>query len=193
MIIDLIRHGTPIGGSMYRGHSIDHPLSEEGWQQMRDAVGDYNEWDQIITSPLMRCQDFAQELHQRHHIPVKVVDDLKEVGFGQWEGKNSEEIDRQEYLAFYHDPLNNRPEGSEPLEDFINRVVQCWKQLLKEFHGKHLLIVAHAGVIRAIISHILYSELMGMYKISVENGKICRIEITERSGPVLKMLNGQLR
>jgi len=177
---------------MYRGHSIDHPLSEQGWQQMRDAVGDYNLWDQIITSPMLRCHAFAQELNQRLNIPLTVIDDLKEVGFGQWEGKNSDEINRQEYLDFYHDPLNNRPQGSEPLEDFINRVIQSWKALLQKFHGKHLLIVSHAGVIRAIIAHILYSEPMGMYKISVENGKICRIEVTDRSGPVLKMLNGQL-
>lgn len=192
MVIDLLRHGAPIGGSMYRGHSIDHALSEQGWQQMRDSVGQYNEWDQIISSPMIRCSDFALELHQRHNIPIRIIDDMKEVGFGSWEGKNSDDIDRQEYLSFYHDPINNRPEGSEPLEDFINRVVQSWKSLLKEYHGKHLLIVAHAGVIRAIIAHILYSEVMGMYKISVENGKICRIEITERSGAVLKMLNGQL-
>ncbi len=192
MIIDLIRHGSPIGGSMYRGHSIDHPLSEKGWEQMRHAVGNYNLWDQVITSPLIRCHDFARELSQRLNIPLQVIDDLKEVSFGSWEGKTADEIERQEYLDFYHDPLNNRPEGSEPLEDFINRVVQSWKKLLREHHGKHLLIVAHAGVIRAIIAHILYSELMGMYKISVENAKICRIEITERSGPVLKLLNGQL-
>ena len=192
MLIDLIRHGSPIGGNMYRGHSIDHPLSEKGWEQMRNTVGDYDLWDHIITSPMIRCHDFALELSQRHNIPMQIIENLKEVGFGQWEGKDSLSIDRQEYLDFYHDPLNNRPDGSEPLEDFINRVVQSWKALLKEYHGKHLLIVAHAGVIRAIIAHILYSEPMGMYKISVENGKICRIEITQRSGPVLKMLNGQL-
>lgn len=192
MIIDLIRHGAPVGGNMYRGHSIDHPLSEEGWQQMRDAVGHYNQWDHIITSPMVRCQHFAQELHQRLNIPLTVVDDLKEVGFGQWEGKRSDEIERDEYLNFYLDPLNNRPNDSEPLEDFINRVVLSWKGLLQDFHGKHLLVVSHAGVIRAIIAHILYCEVMGLYKIAVENGKICRIEITDRSGPVLKMLNGQL-
>jgi len=192
MIIDLMRHGTPIGGKMYRGHSIDHPLSEKGWQQMRDSVGDYDQWDQIITSPMSRCHDFAQEVSHKHNIPLQIIDQLKEVGFGSWEGKSAQEIDPNEFLAFYRDPINNRPEGSEPLEDFINRVVQSWKAMLKEHHGKHLLIVAHAGVIRAIISHILYSEVMGMYKISIENGKISRIEITEHSGAVLKMLNGQI-
>ncbi len=192
MIIDLMRHGSPIGGKMYRGHSIDHPLSEQGWQQMRDSIGDYDQWDQIITSPMLRCYDFAQEVSHRHNIPLQVIDNLKEVSFGAWEGKNADDIEQKEFLAFYHDPLNNRPAGSEPLEDFINRVVQSWKTVLQEYHDKHLLIVAHAGVIRAIIAHILYSEVMGMYKISVENGKISRIEITEHSGPVLKMLNGQI-
>ncbi|MCU7835015.1 MAG: histidine phosphatase family protein [gamma proteobacterium symbiont of Taylorina sp.] len=192
MIIDLIRHGAPIGGKMYRGHNIDHPLSEEGWQQMRDSVGDYDQWDQIISSPMIRCHDFAQEVSRKHNIPLQLIDDLKEVGFGAWEGKNAEEIDVKEFTAFYHDPINNRPAGSEPLEDFINRVVQSWKSLLKEHHGKHLLIVAHSGVIRAIITHILYSELMGLYKISIANGKISRIEITKHSGPVLKMINGQI-
>ena len=39
-IIDLIRHGQPQGGSVYRGHGVDDPLSELGWQQMWKAVGD---------------------------------------------------------------------------------------------------------------------------------------------------------
>jgi probable phosphoglycerate mutase len=193
MQIDLIRHGSPMGGSMYRGHSIDHPLSAKGWQQMWEGVGDYHHWDHIISSPMCRCTDFAQALKQRHNIPLMIIDNLKEVGFGQWEGKNSTEIDPQEYLDFYHNPLNNRPQGSEPLDDFIHRVVHTWKKILNDYQGQHLLIVAHAGVIRAIIAHILYSDSIGLYKISVDNGKICRIEITQRSGAVLKMLNGQLR
>ena len=192
MVIDLIRHGAPIGGKMYRGHSIDHPLSEQGWQQMRDSIGDYDQWDQIISSPMIRCSEFAQEVSHNHNIPLQIIDNLKEVGFGAWEGKNALDIDPKEFSNFYHDPLNNRPAGSEHLEDFINRVVQSWKSILQEYHGKHLLIVAHAGVIRAIVAHVVYSEIMGMYKISISNGKISRIEITEHSGPVLKMLNGTI-
>ena len=42
-IIDLIRHGEPEGGRAFRGHSIDDPLSEKGWQQM---------WDVLAKSPL---------------------------------------------------------------------------------------------------------------------------------------------
>ncbi len=192
MIIDLLRHGSPLGGKMYRGHNIDHPLSEQGWQQMRESVGQYRLWDVIISSPMLRCSEFAQDLHQSHNIPLEIMDNLKEVGFGSWEGQNANDIDREEWLDFYQDPVNNRPQGSEPLEDFIKRVLQSWKKILGKHQGKNILIVAHAGVIRAVVAHILYSEPVGMYKIAVENGKICRIEVSERSGPVLKMLNGTL-
>ena len=53
-LIDIIRHGEPVGGKRYRGQ-IDDPLSEKGWQQMRDAVAGHNPWDVIISSPLARC------------------------------------------------------------------------------------------------------------------------------------------
>ena len=63
-VIDLIRHGEPIGGRRYRGHGVDDPLSEKGWSQMWQAVGNYNAWHHIITSPLQRCQQFPPAIEQ---------------------------------------------------------------------------------------------------------------------------------
>ena len=59
--IDLLRHGEPIGGRRYRGH-IDDPLSEYGWSEMWHAVSGETPWQQIITSPLRRCREFAEAL-----------------------------------------------------------------------------------------------------------------------------------
>jgi len=38
--LDLMRHGEPVGGRRYRGQ-MDDPLSEKGWAQMRNAVGNH--------------------------------------------------------------------------------------------------------------------------------------------------------
>mgnify|MGYP000253327518 CR=1 FL=1 len=116
-VIDLIRHGEPQGGKRFRGYNIDDPLSEKGWQQMWDAVEGHSPWQKIISSPLQRCHAFAQALSQKHNIPVVTEAGLKEVGFGVWEGKTSEDLRqhrRDEYDAFYRDPIKNRPEGAEP-------------------------------------------------------------------------------
>ncbi len=45
--IDVIRHGEPVGGRRYRGHGVDDPLSEKGWQQMWKAVADRSDWQHI--------------------------------------------------------------------------------------------------------------------------------------------------
>ena len=69
-VIDLLRHGEPVGGRRYRGQQ-DDPLSEQGWEQMWQSVGERNAWQQIVTSPLLRCHAFAAALGERHNLPVQ--------------------------------------------------------------------------------------------------------------------------
>lgn len=193
-VIDLIRHGEPVGGRRYRGHSIDDPLTEKGWSQMWNAVGEYNAWNHIITSPLQRCQMFAQALAERHGIDVTVEPRFMEVGFGAWEGLSHDEvkIDRAaEYQAFLKDPVNRRPSGAEPLDDFIQRVGSAYEESIEHYQGGHLLIVAHAGVMRAIIAKTVHASSAGLYRIKISNGGITRIRQTQVGG-VLELLNGKL-
>lgn len=193
-LIDLIRHGQPAGGHRYRGHNVDDPLTEKGWQQMWNAVGDYQAWDQIITSPLQRCRAFADELGKRHDISVQVHTQFKEVGFGIWEGLSHDEIKANQaeaHQAFLKDPVNCRPQGAEVLEDFIQRVGQAYDETMTQYQNKHCLIVAHAGVIRAVIAKIIQIEPVNLYRIKIDNGGITRIRHTE-SGDLLELLNGRL-
>jgi len=178
-IIDLIRHGEPMGGRAFRGHSIDDPLSEKGWQQMWDAVGDAVPWDHIITSPLERCQAFAEALMDTYNIPCSTEDNFKEVGFGNWEGRTPDEIKQEnlkEYEDFYADPVNKRPQGAENLDVFIQRVTNAYNKNIENHQGQHILIVAHAGVNRAIIANALHAAPIGLYRIKVNNAGISRIK-----------------
>ena len=92
-IIDIIRHGEPEGGRMYRGGGTDHPLSETGWQQMQASV-DKNraDWSAIVSSPMLRCRDFANELAEKNNIPVEIIEDFREAGYGNWEGLTPAQI-----------------------------------------------------------------------------------------------------
>ena len=193
-IIDLIRHGEPAGGRRYRGHGVDDPLTEKGWSQMWTAVGEYNSWQHIITSPLRRCRDFAQALGERHGIPVSVESRFKEVGFGEWEGLSHDaiKIDRIDaYKAFLRDPVNCRPQAAEPLHDFMQRVSSAYDEMLDRHLGQHYLIVAHAGVIRAMVAKTVHASPSGLYRIKVSNGGITRIRHSGEES-ILELLNGKL-
>jgi len=176
-VIDIIRHGEPVGGRMYRGHR-DDPLSELGWQQMQHAVDGYNAWQAIHSSPLLRCSEFAKTLAVKNDIPLHFDDRFKEIAWGDWEGKTSKAIcaDQPDRLfRFRSDPIRLRPKGAEDIRDFRQRIYDGWLDMIKLNHGKHILLVAHAGVIRAIISIVLDSPVQNMFNIKVANACVTRI------------------
>ena len=187
--IDIIRHGEPEGGRRYRGHGVNDPLSPKGWQQMWNAVPDQPVWEHVISSPLLRCLGFAEALAPHLGASLSVEDDLKEIGFGTWEGRTPDDIKANEGDAlekFMLDPVNNRPEGAEPLAAFTDRVWNVYERVAKDYQGKHVLIVAHAGVIRAITSKILRMHLDDVYsKLKIDYAAIASTVIVDGKPPKL--------
>ena len=190
-VIDFLRHGEPVGASTYRGNGIDDPLSEKGWSQMWNVVDDHCPWDVVICSPLSRCKQFAETLAKKCAIPVKVESRFKEVGFGSWEGRDRKEIQKNnadEYEAFYRDPVNCRPVGAESLVEFENRVSAAFDIMLETFSGQHILVVTHAGVIRAAMMAISEKSAVEVYGMKVSNASFTRLRHTE-SGTKLEFHN----
>jgi len=189
--IDLMRHGEPVGGRRYRGQ-IDDPLSDRGWQQMCEAVADHAPWDQIISSPLSRCADFARELSARHHIPLTLDQRLMEIGFGDWEGMSAAELMESSpdiLMNFWRDPTNHTPPNAERLIDFQERIVAVWEEIISSYSGQHLLIVGHAGQMRMVIRHVLDMPLDRMFRLQISNAGISRIQIDgPRGGGADEML-----
>ena len=156
-LFDLIRHGEPEGGPMFRG-SQDDPLSELGWRQMREAVRERDQWDVILSSPMLRCRAFAQELASARDIPLLEDSRLREIGFGEWEGKTSAAIMASDPAAlqrFWADPVANPPPGGEAILAFHARVSEAWRHWQQELAGQRVLLVAHGGVIRMILAEVL--------------------------------------
>lgn len=179
--LDLLRHGEPVGGRKYRGQ-IDDPLSEKGWAQMHATVGESAPWTRIVSSPLARCRAFAETLADRHGLPLALDERLMEVGFGAWEGKSAAEIEQDapgSLARFKRDPVNARPEGSEPLADFHARVATALDDLLARHAGQHVLLVGHAGVVRMAFAWALRVPLEHAYRIEVASAGLTRLRIDD--------------
>jgi len=189
-IVDLLRHGEPIGGRRYRGQ-IDDPLSEKGWEQMRTAIQADDHWDVIYSSPLRRCSDFARELSGCRGLTLHLDARLKEIGFGAWEGRTAEELrneDPNRIERFWRDPVGHRPDRAEPLDRFAARVSDAWRDILEANPGRRILIVGHAGITRMIMALVLGLPVESLYRIQVENAGRTRIRVQgqgDDSFPVL--------
>ncbi|MCW8963568.1 MAG: histidine phosphatase family protein [Gammaproteobacteria bacterium] len=187
--IDLLRHGEPVGGRRYRGQ-MDDPLSDRGWEEMRTTVQGYDDnWDAIVHSPLSRCADFAGELSGKLGIPKLADERLKEIGFGAWEGQTGDDIravDPDALKQFYLDPVNNQPEGAERLRAFYLRVTGAWDDIVAHTEHERILFIVHAGVMRAIVTHVLKAPLLSMYRMQIPSAGMMSIGFSEERPPTLK-------
>ena len=172
MIVYLLRHGTPLGGRMYRGNLFDDPLTEEGWDQMKSSVVDLS-FDTIATSPMKRCSEFADYISKKSKISYSIIEDFKEIGFGDWQGKTSHQIGEEVVERFKNDPINNPVNNAENLYDFQTRVIKSYLEIIENLNSENkILIIAHAGVIRVIKSYILKLPIEKMFTICIKPG-IC--------------------
>lgn len=178
--IDLLRHGLPEGGEIFRGKT-DVLLSEEGFQQMLLAEQKLSPRDIIVTSPLQRCAVFAEHLSDDAQSGSLLYEEgLREISFGDWDGKAFKAIAQESpelYKNYWQDPISYSPPNAEPLDEFSQRVAQTIEALSLAHKGKHLLLVTHGGLIRAALSFALGCDLKSLMRYEVPYASVSQIKI----------------
>ena len=180
MLIDLLRHGEPEGGERLRG-SCDDPLSSAGWAQMHTAVRASTPWQQIVSSPLRRCSTFARQLAGRHGVPLDLDDRLREMHFGDWDGRSIADLladDPEGVARFWRDPAANPPPGAEPFDRFRCRVLDAWASLSVPISRTHILLVLHGGPLRIILGHVLELRPQLLPRLEVPHATLSRVRVT---------------
>jgi len=176
--IDLLRHGETERGGGFRG-SLDDALTEAGWLQMHAGVAEARPWQAIVTSPLRRCAEFAQVLADRLALPLVVEPDLRELHFGEWEGRSAAELmtaDADALGHFWADPYAFTPPGGEPLAAFEERVLGAIRRLAVA-GPQHLLVISHAGVMRLLMAHA-QRRPKDLLQIEVTHGQLMNLRAT---------------
>ena len=177
MLVHLLRHGETEGGARYWG-GTDVALSWMGWRQMRAAVAGQS-WDLIVSSPLRRCAAFAEALARELGVRCRYEADLREMSFGEWEGRSAAEImqtDAEHLRLFWADPSAHTPPAGESLVQLHSRVMAAWQRIATDRDGERVLIVTHSGpirLLRALQSRTALSALLG---IDVPHGALFTIE-----------------
>jgi len=163
-LIYLIRHGE-IDRSPSRGFLgwTDLNLNDNGIRQalaLREQMKDIP-FTQIFSSPLQRAMQTAMLVGNVSADSVQQVEALKEINLGAWEGLTVDEV-RHRFPGDYEQRGRDleffRPEGGESFADLGVRCNPALLSLAKTFVGP-LLVVAHAGVNRVLLSYLLQKPL----------------------------------
>ncbi|MFA6714200.1 MAG: histidine phosphatase family protein [Victivallaceae bacterium] len=193
--IILIRHGSiePEYNGRYIG-ATDVPLSAKGFREA-EAIGKYIlniDCDHIFASPLLRArQTLETALPTEKLKKVRYDNRLREIDFGDWEGKSFTEINT-EYPAEVHDwtrPSSGFcfPNGSNPEE--FHRGIDDFKRTLLESYGSRIMVFAHGGVILAFICNVLGIDKDKMLAFKADRGSVAILDLFENGCGVLKGIN----
>lgn len=191
IVIDLLRHGEVEGEHWAFRGSMDAALSAKGLQQMQ-AVGDAlkdESFSAVATSPLQRCRLFSESLATNHDVPLQILQDMREFDFGDWEGKTAQDIDAEQLKQFWSSPVGFTPPNGEVFDDFAIRVIQGWETWLQDANGEHRLLVAHGGVMRVILTHILNMPLENIWRVHLPYASWCRVSLFKGEQPRLLFMN----
>jgi len=158
------------------GH-IDAELSEGGRGQLPEIVRylERRPIAKVYTSDLKRAYDTAATIAARRFLPLLPRAGLREISFGDWEGRSWNEIEAiaPEQAALWLRDYPHRPApGGEPLAQFQARVESELEAILNESSEQCLAVVTHAGVIRVAIAKVLAIDPSSMHKIEVACGGI---------------------
>ena len=178
--IDIIRHGEPEGGRVFRGHT-DHCLTERGIEQFQQRIKRLgHRWQQVVSSPLLRCKQSAELLATAQSIPIHIEPKLAEIHFGEWENQSVDKVMAKESISqLWQDPMNFCAPQGEPTATLQRHTVQAWQELLAAYPGQRVLVVTHGGVIRMLAQHLLELTPSAMTKLSLPYAAVMSFKVLE--------------
>jgi alpha-ribazole phosphatase len=162
MAVTLIRHSITEDNKIgiYQGGKTDTPLCEEGIILAKENC-DYS-IKKVYSSPMKRCVQTTELMFP--NAEISVVEDLREINFGDFEGKNYEQLkDGKYYTDWVNSNCENAPPSGESLLDFNLRVRKAFDTI--RYTENNIIIVAHAGTIISIMSYLCPDKPYFEYKV----------------------------
>lgn len=155
--LSIFRHGRTMANDMgiYIGKT-DFSLSNEGKKELIEKTDEfiYPKVQRIYSSPLKRCTETSEILFPERE--VVCVNDLRELDFGDFEGKCVDElINREDYKKWLKGGIDNTPPNGESIQDMTVRIFNALNQIILNMMSEdfsHCAIVTHSGIITNMLT-----------------------------------------
>ena len=162
----LVRHAeTEDNVSMRLSGWTDADLSQRGEDQIELLADHFNrqhgQVDALYSSPLIRARRTAEAIGGlTGHTPI-LLDDLREMYFGELDGRPFEEL-REAYAHLLEADENGELEdfvwpSGESRSGFTSRVLRVINGIARRHPGRAVGVVTHGGVIATLLT-ILHGE-----------------------------------
>ncbi|MDO4406327.1 MAG: histidine phosphatase family protein [Eubacteriales bacterium] len=163
----LVRHGkTEYNERRQYCGALDPDLSDLGRQELEhSAIKTYLEErtpDMVFCSPMQRTLQTAAILLDGRDVPLVAVPELREIDFGDFEGRSYEDMkDDPAYTAWLDTNCEGPIPGGDFPDAFRDDVEVCFESLLETCRTERVeraLVVSHGGVLGTILERFAEPE-----------------------------------
>lgn len=191
----LVRHGETEWNRLGKFQGcMDINLSEEGIVQaeyLSKSIS-YN-FDYLYTSPLKRAVKTAEIIGKSKMVNPLIIDDLREINFGEWEGLNIKQISSnfpKEFDIWRNDKSEGPLCGGDlSIKNASIRAKNAIKELAVKHTGNTIIIVAHGGIIKAGLIGLFDWDMTMYHKMSLGNTAVSEVAFDSNLNPMLVKLN----
>jgi len=187
MEIYLIRHTTPDieKGICYGQSDLDlKPNYAEEFETVLKKIQTKKNFI-VISSPLKRCSLLAKYIADG----VIFDDRLKELNFGNWELMPWNAIPEKDINPWMTDFVNVAIPNGESYVELASRVHAFFEEIIHLKSNQDLIIVSHAGPIRAILAKLLKLPLKDSFSIKINYGAIFELKRENESLKLITNIN----
>ena len=177
-----VRHGKAEGVEGRCVGHFDAPLSEQGVNEIQALSFSNADATEIVSSDLRRTQQSAQIIAQKLSLPFTTDARLREMNFGDWDGQmwsDLEKSDGARLSAWMEHWTRTAPPNGETVHDLVQRVQSSLGNIIASSikTDRTIIIVAHAGSIRAALCQFNNIPLAKMFDIIVEHATAILVEL----------------
>ncbi len=177
MDIYLIRHTQTANaeGLCYGQCDIGLAISfPEEVEALHDKLPSFDEDCRVFSSPLTRCVQLAETFSESVIIDPR----LQELNFGDWEGQRFDDIDPVA-LQYWTDNFSTAtPPNGESFSDLYQRTGEFWQELLAN-PADQVVIVTHAGVIRALLARVLSLAPANAFQFRIDASSVHKLSCVD--------------
>lgn len=181
----LVRHGQTKSNitGYFMGWS-NEDISDLGYAQVRSLSSRLAKFPiaTIYTSPLKRAMNTARILAEPHKLELNVLDDLTEIGLGDWQGLHRDEIS-QKWPEIWRqsriDPSVVTFPNGENFQQLTERAVRAFNRIVADNTNRHTLAVTHDAVIRVLVAHVLGTSNSIYRHMEINNASLSAIRVED--------------
>jgi broad specificity phosphatase PhoE len=147
--------------------------------------------DAVVASDLRRAWHTAEILATPWGLAVERTGALREMNWGDFQGYTSAYLRDQwpeAFASWVRDQMNERPPGGESLREVAGRARAGVQAILEAHPESTVLVVAHAGPLRAGLCHLLKLPATAHWQFRLDNASLTVVD-TYPEGAIVSLLN----